>query len=417
MLARRWGELTKTVRTIKIPLKDTTSVLVHAVQTGRTVTQETRNEEGLGHLRLQPEVFKHFAMTSFAAAPLLTDTEAIGVVAVDSSSRPRKFSPERLTMLEMFANQAALAINNGILFANVLDRAQRDSLTRLYNHGHFQDALRVELERARRYSYPVSLVMLDIDHFKKFNDNYGHQTGDLVLKQTALVLTASIRVSDIAARYGGEEFALLLPQTTHENAVDLATRICAGVARKVVVQGPKGERLSVTASFGVATYPAHAQDAASLVSVADDALYMAKDLGRNRVVSATTLPPPGTTSVNLGAKTSSGSTVTSAGTSTLDLSKALAAAPRQAPPSDITQSFPTDGDTDSAETSLPRTERERPARKTFKVTDHLQAPRKRTDTMPPTVIELPRKSAATTQVDSQRLRRTPRRSGKPKPKK
>ncbi|MCC6573463.1 MAG: diguanylate cyclase [Planctomycetes bacterium] len=436
VLARRWGDLTKTVRQIKLPMNDSSSVLVHAVKTGHTVTQETRNEEGLSHLRLQPEVFKHFAMTSFAAAPLLTDTEAIGVVVVDSSSRPRKFSPERLTMLEMFANQAALAINNGIIFANVLDRAQRDSLTRLYNHGHFQDQLKIELERSRRYSYPVSLIMLDIDHFKKFNDNFGHQTGDLVLKQMALVLAAGLRVSDVVARYGGEEFAMLLPQTSHENAVELATRLCAGVSRKVVVQGPKGERLNVTASFGVATYPQHAAEPAALVSIADDALYAAKDQGRNRVVSANNLPPPGSTTVNLTSQTSSGTSVpamsqTSAGTSvapgppTLDLSKTLPPPssvrriPRpSASSSDITQSFPTDaaGETESGETSVPATERERGGRKTFKVTDHLTPPKHRTDTMPPTMIELPRKSSHAETDRERPPTRAPRRSAKHKKK-
>jgi diguanylate cyclase (GGDEF)-like protein len=235
---------------------------------------------------VHPEIAKHFALSKFAAAPLLADREAIGVIVVDSSSRKREFSPERLTMLEMFANQAALAINNGMIFQNVLDRAQRDSLTRLYNHGHFQEALRNEIERSTRYDSPCSLIMLDIDHFKKFNDTWGHQTGDMVLKQTALLLSALVRVTDLPARYGGEEFGLLLPHTEYEHALDLAERLRVGVERKVLVSGPKGEKIGVTASFGVASFPKHATAPHDLVTAADAALYVAKDKGRNCVVGA-----------------------------------------------------------------------------------------------------------------------------------
>jgi len=284
VLAKRWGELSSLVRSIKVPLNDETSVMVHAVRTGETVTHETLRREP--RLRVHPEIAKHFALSKFAAAPLLADREAIGVIVVDASSRKREFSPERLTMLEMFANQAALAINNGMIFQNVLDRAQRDSLTRLYNHGHFQEALRNEIERSTRYDSPCSLIMLDIDHFKKFNDTWGHQTGDMVLKQTALLLSALVRVTDLPARYGGEEFGLLLPHTEYEHALDLAERLRIGVERKVVVSGPKGEKIGVTASFGVASFPKHATVPHDLVTAADAALYVAKDKGRNCVVGA-----------------------------------------------------------------------------------------------------------------------------------
>ncbi|MCA8914483.1 MAG: diguanylate cyclase [Planctomycetes bacterium] len=284
VLAKRWGELTGLVRNVRVPLHDESSILIHAVRTGETVTHDTMKEEP--RLRIHPEISQHFPLKKFAAAPLLADREAIGVIVVDASSRKREFSPERLTMLEMFANQAALAINNGLIFQNVLDRAQRDSLTRLYNHGHFQEVMRTELERSARYNNPCSLIMLDIDHFKSFNDTYGHQTGDMVLKQTALLLSALVRVTDLPARYGGEEFALLLPQTDYDHAMDLAERLRNGVERKIVVTGPKGEKIGVKASFGVSSFPRHADDPQELVMCADAALYIAKDRGRNQVVGA-----------------------------------------------------------------------------------------------------------------------------------
>lgn len=284
VLAKRWGELSEVVRNVRVPLDDETSILVNAVKTGETVTDDDLEQNS--SLRVHPDIAKHFPLKKFAAAPLLADREAIGVIVVDASSRKRRIGPERLTMLEMFANQAALAINNGLIFQNVLDRAQRDSLTRLYNHGHFQDALRNEIERSSRYNNPVSLILLDIDHFKKFNDTWGHQTGDMVLKQTALLLSALVRVTDLPARYGGEEFALLLPQTEYEHAVELAERLRIGVERKVVVTGPNGEKIGVTASFGVSSFPRNAADAHDLVMCADAALYVAKDRGRNCVVGA-----------------------------------------------------------------------------------------------------------------------------------
>ncbi len=366
VLAKRWGDLTEKISRVRIPLTNEDGLLVHAMRTTEPVTHETPLEKGHEHLHLLPELLTQFPMTCFAAAPLKTDQDSIGVIVVDSSSKPRRFSPERLNMLKMFASQAALAINNGLIFQNVLERAQKDSLTRLYNHGHFQESLRNEIERAKRYNYPVSLVMLDIDHFKKFNDNYGHQTGDMVLKQTALVLTAGVRVTDMAARYGGEEFALLLPQTNHEHAMDLATRMCAGVGRKVTVTGPKGERLGVTASFGVATFPDHAQSAAEVVSIADEALYYSKRSGRNQVRSAIeilALPQEQREAIKQkSGDTKSGTTI-----------------PPTAPP-------PTFVRNDSAVRAAAELEQRREG---TSFTDTRAVPRKAEEPLPPTVVELP----------------------------
>ncbi|MBE7492891.1 MAG: diguanylate cyclase [Planctomycetes bacterium] len=291
VLARRWGELTEKVRRIKVPLSAEHSVLAHAVRTGETVTHDTLRDQP--HLRVHESVLAQFPLKHFAAAPMLADREAIGLIVVDAGPKTMRFSPEQLTMLEMFASQAALAINNALKYQNMVDRAQRDSLTRLYNHGHFQEVLKTEIDRAERYGNQISLVLLDIDHFKKFNDVYGHQTGDKVLRQTALLLNSLVRVSDVAARYGGEEFAVLLPQTPYQAARETAERLRDGVARKATVTGPKGEKLNVTASFGVATFPDHAQSASELVALADEALYLAKERGRNRVCGADQLPEPG----------------------------------------------------------------------------------------------------------------------------
>lgn len=284
VLARRWGELSDTIKKVRVPLSEETSVLVHAVTTGETITHEVL--DGAKPLRLHDAIKQHFPMERFTAAPLLADHEAIGVVVVEATSSKKPISPERLTTLEMFANQAGLAISNGQMYQNVLDRAQRDSLTHLYNHGHFQEVLKNEMERASRYEHPLSLIMLDIDNFKDFNDTYGHQTGDAVLKQTGLLLSALVRVTDLPARYGGEEFGLLLPHTDYDSALELAERLRAGVERKILVKGPKGEKIGVTATFGVSSFPDHADNPPDLVMSADAAMYIGKERGRNCVVGA-----------------------------------------------------------------------------------------------------------------------------------
>lgn len=159
-----------------------------------------------------------------------------------------------------------------------------DSLTGLYVHRYFQIKLAEERERAFRYGLPLSLIVTDIDHFKKFNDNYGHQIGDRVLKAVAECLQQSCRVSDTVARYGGEEFAIILPHTDREDSLKLAERLRVAVEENKVPY--KDGFLTVTISLGVMTAePGEKLDNQTMVKQADQALYQAKERGRNRVVA------------------------------------------------------------------------------------------------------------------------------------
>jgi diguanylate cyclase (GGDEF)-like protein/PAS domain S-box-containing protein len=282
--ADHWATLSNRAHEISIPMTDDRSLMVHAIRNGCTVTHETLAENK--SLRLHEELRQRFDMSCFAAAPLLAEDEAIGVIIVDSTKEPRDFTPENLKLLEMFADQAALAISTALMFQDVLSRAQKDSLTGLFNHGHFQDVLRSELEKAQRYGNEVSVIMLDLDHFKPFNDTHGHQAGDAALKQVAMLLSAVVRVTDLPARYGGEEFAVVLPHTGYQGALELAERVRQGIERKVQVKTPKSGKVGVTASIGVATFPRHATDPGTLVAVADEAMYLAKERGRNNVAGA-----------------------------------------------------------------------------------------------------------------------------------
>lgn len=157
-----------------------------------------------------------------------------------------------------------------------------DGLTELYNHRYFQDTLKQQMEIARRYNQPVSLIICDIDFFKKFNDTYGHQTGDAVLRQVAQTLKKNSRTTDYVCRYGGEEMSIILPNTKAEEALMLANRICSAVSEKPFRITP-ADTAEVTISLGVSTFPDNAQSPQDLIEWADKGLYYAKEHGRNQV--------------------------------------------------------------------------------------------------------------------------------------
>jgi diguanylate cyclase (GGDEF)-like protein len=161
--------------------------------------------------------------------------------------------------------------------------ANFDGLTGLYTHRYFQEALTKEIARAQRLGYPVSLMMIDIDRFKQYNDLFGHPQGDVALKEIAGVLKRSIRSYDLAARYGGEEMVLVLPQASPHRVLPLAERIRTAIAELPFRGASDSHRVQLTVSIGVAGLPAHAKTKSELIERADQALYLAKEEGRNRV--------------------------------------------------------------------------------------------------------------------------------------
>lgn len=167
-------------------------------------------------------------------------------------------------------------------FEHTYKLATTDSMTGLYNHRFFQEQMTFQIENAKRYNTNFSLVLIDIDFFKKFNDNYGHQAGDAVLKQVAELLKKSVRNSDIVARYGGEEMAIILPNNDFDHALAAAEKICKKIAETPFHLNPKLTK-NVTISLGVATFPQHGQTPAELIEYSDKGLYKAKENGRNQV--------------------------------------------------------------------------------------------------------------------------------------
>lgn len=174
--------------------------------------------------------------------------------------------------------------------AQVEALANTDPLTGLYNYRFFSEQFTMELELSRRFDRPMSLIILDIDHFKKLNDTYGHPAGDIVLKESAEIFKLNIRDNDILCRYGGEEFMILLPSTSIREAFKCAERIRRAVQNHEIFLPGHVQPISITVSGGVACYPIDAIDGQQLIQVADDVLYKAKNRGRNKVVTKQDLP-------------------------------------------------------------------------------------------------------------------------------
>jgi diguanylate cyclase (GGDEF)-like protein len=201
-----------------------------------------------------------------------------GAIAVEWS-RPESLPAGTADVLRLAAAHGAAALRSSRLLAEVEHRAARDPLTGLANRRSLDDSLDRELSRARREGASLSLVLLDVDHFKAINDGHGHQVGDEVLAIVARTLAETVRDMDLVARYGGEEFVVLLPGTALDDAMGTAERLRTAVARQ---QAPA----PVTVSAGVATFPDQAPSGAELLVLADRALYEAKRAGRNRVVAS-----------------------------------------------------------------------------------------------------------------------------------
>jgi diguanylate cyclase (GGDEF)-like protein len=208
----------------------------------------------------------------------------VGVVSI--ARRGLGFSQSEKDLLEYLTGQAVVSIENADLHETVQRQAVTDELTGLSNVRSLHSALDREIERSRRFNSPLGLVMLDIDDFKKVNDEFGHQQGDEVLTAVAHVLREHSRDIDVPARYGGEELAVVVPQTDSGGAVQLAERMREAIERLQIARFDHGAPLTITASFGVAEIPASARDKSTLIAAADAALYRAKRAGKNRVERA-----------------------------------------------------------------------------------------------------------------------------------
>jgi diguanylate cyclase (GGDEF)-like protein len=222
---------------------------------------------------------------SYIGVALKAHDAVIGVIGMDNSSK-YGLSVDDMDFMALLSHQLAAGIERSRLFEKIRQMSQRDGLTGLYNHRMFKEKLQHEISRRGRNRMPLSLVMLDIDHFKRFNDDYGHQAGDAVLKDLTEIISHQTRCGtmDICCRYGGEEFAVIMPELELTHAATVAERLRSAVENAVFMVGGRKPEHGVTISLGVACVTGNDDlSPAELIKKADEALYLSKRNGRNRV--------------------------------------------------------------------------------------------------------------------------------------
>jgi len=219
-------------------------------------------------------------LSEFLICSLYIKGNPKGLIVVDNYITKKPISGDDIKTFEMFIEQAIGAIENSQSFESTLTKAHTDSLTSLWNYGYFQYKLDEELTKAASTKLPLSVMMIDIDDFKKFNDTRGHVQGDKALKQISEVLKENCRKIDILCRYGGEEFSLILPANNKKEAALLGERM------RQSVQDSKILDFAFTISIGIATFPQDSLEKESLIKKADQALYQAKEQGKNKVILA-----------------------------------------------------------------------------------------------------------------------------------
>jgi len=233
------------------------------------------------YYRFFPDELPDPSVRSLIIFPITDDEfRCRGIFSIESNTA-NQFVGETEQILSTLIENASVAFTRAVLYQKMELLATTDGLTGLNNHRNFQEILSKELERARRYKHPLSLLLMDIDHFKSFNDTYGHPVGDLVLKEISVCIQKSIRTNDIPARYGGEEFTVIIPETDQKNALLIAERVRSTIENHIIRSLDK--ELRVTVSIGCASFPSQVSSQQELIDSADKALYYSKEHGRNQV--------------------------------------------------------------------------------------------------------------------------------------
>ena len=235
------------------------------------------------HYECDQDLVEKLDLENFIVLPLQIHNKNLGVLVLDHYRTKKEITETEEKTLTVFANNATIAIDNARLYEDIERLTVLDGLTEVYNHRHMQTAVKKELEQAKRYSRFLSFMMLDIDHFKQYNDHFGHPQGDVVLKDISKILKDNTRSGDMVARYGGEEFLILLQETYKEDAAVVAEKIRSRIAQHEITEARGEEDRHVTVSIGISSFPDDGSSKEELIEAADKMLYRSKHDGRNRI--------------------------------------------------------------------------------------------------------------------------------------
>lgn len=232
---------------------------------------------------INKETLIKFNLKKFLLVSLESQGEFIGLILVDNAFDIKALSPVRINSLINFSNLASLVLHNLRMFKKIEDISLQDSLTKLYNRRFFDDELELQEKKCILNNEDLSLIMIDIDYFKIYNDNNGHVAGDDLLEEIAIIFKNICRKSDYVCRYGGEEFAIILPNTSIEGAYILAEKIRKIIEEHKFPYGDKQPNNKITISLGISSYPKLVNSIELLKITADKALYKSKKDKRNTV--------------------------------------------------------------------------------------------------------------------------------------
>jgi diguanylate cyclase (GGDEF)-like protein len=264
----------------KIPLKGTGTEWVADKKKALVepdLAKNSRFNTGEEHLK--------WGIRSIIYLPLVVKNEAIGSLII-ASRQPNAYNPGQVRLLERLASQIAVPVENSRLYAKAEQRARVDELTGLFNRRHFDECVKLEIDRHTRYRSMLSLIFLDLDFFKAYNDMQGHTAGDRILELVGRLVNEALRNTDLAFRYGGDEFAIILPQSATNDAFVVAERVRGRIAAEMSKRDIK-----ISASLGLASWPSDGVTSDELVNAADRALYYAKETGGNRTCVVSKMLP------------------------------------------------------------------------------------------------------------------------------
>jgi diguanylate cyclase (GGDEF)-like protein len=273
------GGFNRVVRHLKLPMRQENGGILALEALGGLPLHVTRD---IMHKYAGDPLVNLLKSEELVIVPLKSKERVNGLIIADNFITREPITKDDIRLLIMLGNQAGLAIENSQLYEKAVIRAHSDYLTDLWNHGYFQSILQKELETAKATKSPLSLIMIDIDDFKIYNDELGHQAGDKILRDLALLLKNQSRKMDYVCRYGGEEFTIILPQTDKKEAFMIAERIRMDIIRYKFLQEEILPNKKLTVSLGLATFPENGATPGELIRASDKSLYEAKNKGKNK---------------------------------------------------------------------------------------------------------------------------------------